>query len=160
MRSVESLLTEAVDKCHGQAELARQLGMKRQDIHSMVKGERVISPETVALLGDVLELPGEEVQRLVALAIIGNAKNTGKRERLRKAFFGYWVVGAVATTLLGGAPTEATAKTSNGVSAVTYKGEPYIHCRACLGPWLRRFITSIKARAAAFAAAWRGLSTC
>src|SRR5437868_9683372 len=99
MRSVESLLAEAVQKCQSQAELARRLGIHRQELNAMIKGERPVSGEMVALLGDVLELPGEEVQRLSALAIIGAAKNAERRERLRKAFFGCWVAGVFAATL-------------------------------------------------------------
>ena len=158
MRSVESLLREAVDKCGGQAELGRRIGTSGPAINAMIKGTRPITGETVALICDVLELPGEEVQRLVALAIIGNAKNAGKRERLRKAFFGCWVVGAFAATLITG-PHDARAETTaNAVPSLTELGyTPYTLSRM-LTTWAYRLFTSIKARAVAFATAWRGLS--
>jgi hypothetical protein len=85
----------------------------------MVKGERPISPETVALLADVLELPGEEAQRLAAESIISNVKNASKRERLKRAFFGCWVAGAVAATLsLSPTPSNAAATDSEGYARV------------------------------------------
>jgi transcriptional regulator with XRE-family HTH domain len=112
MRSVESLLTEAVEKCHGQAELARRLGTSSAAITHMKNGERAISPETVALLCDVLELPGEETQRLVALAIIGAAKNASKREKLKRAFFGCWVAGVVGASLQL-SPTPSNAESTD-----------------------------------------------
>ena len=117
MRSVESLLTEAIDFCHGQAELARRIGTSGPAITEMKNGVRPISPETVALLGDVLELEGTEVQRLVALAIIGAAKNQSKRERLKRAFFGCWVAGVVAVTL-SGSPTYSNATATKPTSYV------------------------------------------
>ncbi|WP_374676438.1 helix-turn-helix domain-containing protein [Ideonella sp.] len=122
MRTVESLLDEAIDVCHGQAELARRLGTSAPAITEMKKGTRPISPETVALLADVVGIPGEEAQRLAALAVIGAAKNASKREKLRRAFFGCWVVGVVAllTTLT---PQPSTASDDTRVS-------PNTHCRA------------------------------
>jgi plasmid maintenance system antidote protein VapI len=153
MRSVESLLAEAVEKCHGQAELARQLGIHRQEVNAMIKGERPVSPETVALLCDVLELPAEEVQRLVAETIIGAAKNASKRERLKRAFFGCWVVGVVATTLTS-IPTPSNAGSSQTVGlASNYPIYIVAHLARLAG---RR----IRARAFAFAQALRGPSSC
>lgn len=112
MDTGKALIDRAVQMCGGEAELAHRLGVQRQLVHGWHRGHRAITPETVALLGDVLELPGEEVQRLAAWAVIENAKNAGKRERLKRAFFGCWVLG-VAGALLTAAPTEAQAKKTN-----------------------------------------------
>lgn len=145
MRSVDSLLREAVDKCGSQAELGRRIGTSGTAINAMVKGDRPISAETVALVCDVLELPGEEVQRLVALAIIGNAKNAGKRERLRKAFFGCWVVGVFAATLLTGPQDARAAKITNVVSEQTVLGfTPYTLSRILTtSTWLYRLLSRL-----------------
>jgi hypothetical protein len=58
-----------------------------------------MTPEIVAALCDVLELPGEECREYVALAVIENPKNAGKAEMLRRALFACWVlgVGSLAT---------------------------------------------------------------
>lgn len=153
MRTVESLLTEAIGVCGGQSELARRIEMDRQTIHAMVKGERAISAETVALLGDVLELPGAEVQRLAAEAVIRSVKNASKRERLKRAFFGCWVAGVFVTTLLSGVPdARAGVPTNNTLGADEDSGSPHIHCRAFIA-LVRAFI---RARAFAFAQALRG----
>lgn len=87
MRSVQTLIDEAVNFCQGQAELARRVGMTRQDIQHMQAGKRTVTPETVALICDVLELSGEEARRLAAEAIVANPKNADRREVLRRAFF-------------------------------------------------------------------------
>jgi plasmid maintenance system antidote protein VapI len=109
MRTVETLIDEAVELCKGQAGLARRLGWTPQDVHTLVKGKRAVTPETVALLCDVLELPGEEAQRLAALAVIANAKNAPIREVLRRAFFGLSVAGAVCGAAVTLTPERATA---------------------------------------------------
>lgn len=118
MTSTKVLIDKAIEICGGQSELAKRLGVARQDVYQWKEGTRPLSPETVALLGDVLELPGEEVQRLAAWAVIENAKNAGKRERLKRAFFGCLVLG-VAGALLTAAPTEAQAKKTNDECRVT-----------------------------------------
>jgi transcriptional regulator with XRE-family HTH domain len=112
MDTGKALIDKAVELCGGEAELAHRLGVQRQLVHGWHRGHRSISPETVALLGDVLELPGEEVQRLAAWAVIENAKNAGKRERLKRAFFGVWVLG-VAGVLQTAAPSGGLEKEPN-----------------------------------------------
>lgn len=133
VRSVETLLVEAVEKAGSQAELARRIGVKPPEVTEWKKGKRPISPETIGLLCDVLELPGTEAQRLAALAIVGAEKNAGKRATLRRAFFGLWVLGASVVTLLTGPVSEAQASDQN------------IHCRA----WdaLRRAVRFLLLRA-------------
>lgn len=119
-KDVLTLIDEGAKKCGGYASLARRMDLHPVALAQMKAGKRAITPETVALLCDVLELPGSEVRELAAWAVIENAKNAGKREALRRAFFGVWATGAVLLGLLGG-PTDATARTSE-----TARG---IHCR-------------------------------
>lgn len=78
----------------------------------MVKGNRPITPETVALLCDVLELSGAEAREIAAWSVILNAKNAEKRETLKRAFFGGLASGVVAICLQVG-PTDAKAATIN-----------------------------------------------
>jgi hypothetical protein len=88
-------------------------------------GKRPITPETAALLCDVLELPGEETREWCAIALIESAKEE-KRPRLLRALFGWWVHGVVGTlvALLQTTPAPATANTipsalrRNGIETV------------------------------------------
>lgn len=100
MRTVEALLAEAVRKCGGYASLAAKIGDNTSNVHNMATGKRSISPATVGLLCDVLELDGEEARRLAAEAVIANAKGE-KAGVLRRAFFGWPRLGvALALGLL------------------------------------------------------------
>lgn len=84
-------LIELIDKgsviCGSDSALAERLGWPRSRISDLRAGRAIWSPEIVALLADVCELPGEETMRLVAQAIIENPKNAFKREALKRAFF-------------------------------------------------------------------------
>jgi len=102
---LKTLIDNAAKVCGGHAPLARRIGMHQPDIPAMLAGRKAISPESVAALCEVLELPGEEVRRLVAVAVIENPKNASKAEVLRRIFFGCWALGAVAQTLIGAEQT-------------------------------------------------------
>jgi len=100
MKSVKLLLDLAREKVGTDAELARRLGTSHANVTNMRKGERAISPETVALLCDVLELPGDEAREYLALAIIENPKNASKAAMLRRALFACWAIGVCALSTL------------------------------------------------------------
>lgn len=121
MYTVQTLIDAAIVKCGTQAALARRLGMERQDVHAMARGARPVTPTTVALLCDVLELPGVEAQRLAALAVVQNAKDSSLREVLRRAFFGLWALCAPAVLTL---PT-TDAQASNGDTTSTVRNGPF-----------------------------------
>jgi hypothetical protein len=95
VRTVQTLIDDAIQKCGGQAELARRLGWTRQDVQHIQAGKRPVSPEIVGFLADVLELDGDEARRLAIMAMIENPKNKEKAGVLRRAFFVCWVIGAV-----------------------------------------------------------------
>ena len=96
MRTVQTLIAELIETCKGDAEAARRIGIDPGVFGQLKRGTRAVSPEVVAAMCDVLELPGVETQRLAALAVIENPKNATKRGVLRRAFFGCWVLGVVA----------------------------------------------------------------
>jgi len=83
-------------KVHSDAELARRIGIVPQDMNAMRRGRRAISPETVAALCDVLQLPGDETREWVAIAIIENPKNASRAGMLKRALFACWALGVVA----------------------------------------------------------------
>ena len=87
MRSVLSLLDEASKLCGSDAKLARRIGVPGHHPNEWRAGKRHISPVTVGLLADVMQLDGEEARRLAAEAIVSNPKNAERREVLRRAFF-------------------------------------------------------------------------
>lgn len=90
---VQTLIALAREKCHSDAELARRLDMRPPTLNQMKKGKRAVSPETIALLCDLLELPGDEAREWAAYAVIENPKNAAIADRLRRAFFGCLVAG-------------------------------------------------------------------
>lgn len=53
----------------------------------MRNGTRPVSPETVALLREFLNVSAEECREAVARSICDNPKNADKADRLRRAFF-------------------------------------------------------------------------
>lgn len=115
MHTVQSLIDECIALCNGnKSELARRLNMYPQDIHELATGKRPASPDIVALLCDMLELPGAEAREIAAWATILHPKNLAKREQLKRAFFGGLASGVVAICLQAG-PTDAKAATINPV---------------------------------------------
>lgn len=111
MRSVQTLICEAIDVCGGQGELARRVGLHRPEISDLASGKRPISPAMVGLLCDVLNIEGAEAQRLAAEAIILTAK-AEKRGVLRRAFFARSTTGAMleATAASGGAVVKTVVR--------------------------------------------------
>lgn len=103
MRTVQILIDEAANLCRTDAELARRLGKTRSQIADMRSGRDPVSPETVALLCDLVQLPGEEARRLAAIAIVEAPRNAARKEALRRAFFVSWVDGALALLPCGNA---------------------------------------------------------
>lgn len=136
MRTLQTLIDEAVRKCTTSAELARRIGVHRSEITELQSGRRQISPVTVGLLADVLELDGEEARRLAVLAIVAGAKGE-KAGVLRRAFFVCWGTGVACGVAMllhtSDAPAKIAAPTTGSIEA-----SQAIHCRA-LG-WLSRWM--------------------
>lgn len=131
MRTVLSLIDEAREKCGSDAALARQLGVAGHHPCEWRNGDRSVSPMTVGLLCDVLELDGDEARRLGAMAIIATAKPE-KRGVLRRSFFGLSESGAACgeaekprmlfpsdeENLIGGKPSGAKHATGYTLSCI------------------------------------------
>lgn len=121
MRTVLSLIDEAIEICGSVTHLAQRIGVNRAQVACWRNGSEPISPESVALLCDVLELSGEETRRLAAEAIVANPKNAKRREALRRAFFVSGALGAVAFSLLAFHPSSyALTRTIERVCSMEY----------------------------------------
>lgn len=120
--SLEALIDEAVNLCGGGRALARRLGVPEHHPHEWRAGKRAVTPETAALLADVLSLSGEDARELVALAVVENPKNAEKRERLRRALFACWV-GGVALSLhaMMATPVQAAEVAVNRLHIVAHR---------------------------------------
>ncbi len=125
MHSVESLIDDAVKICGSASELARRLGVHRQEVSEWRSGKRRISPETVAYLGDILKLNGAEVRELAAWAVVASAKTPERAGVLRRAFFAVLGTGAVSTTPQDG-PTAETATSEQAASVSSQNLTVYI----------------------------------
>lgn len=99
MKSVQLLIDMAREKVRTDTELAERIGVHKVVLSEMRLGKRAVSPETVAALCDLLELPGEEAREWLAIAIIENPKNASKLEMLRRALFASWVLGVVSLAI-------------------------------------------------------------
>lgn len=143
MQELQTLIDKARTLYKSDADLARAMGVHKVALAQFRSGVRTITPETVAILCDVLELPGVEAQRLAAIAVVEAAKNSSKRERLKRAFFGCWVAGVVALAQLM-TPGEAKAapiKDSQGL--LTCTTQYTLSCiLAALRKWLDRVMTT------------------
>jgi len=95
MRTVQTLIDEAAEKCGGYTKLAERVGVSRQRISDFRHGRATVSPETLGALCDVAELDGEEARRLLAVLIVSNPKNQSRAEVLRRAFFVSLALGVV-----------------------------------------------------------------
>lgn len=82
---MKTLIDKSIKLCGSQEALARRLKIKQQDIQQMKSGKRKISPATIGLLCNVLDIGREESRRLAVTAIVLNAKGHMQRE-LSKAF--------------------------------------------------------------------------
>jgi hypothetical protein len=107
MRTVESLIDEAARCAGGVNALGRTLGVTAARIADWRAQRVAVTPETVAELCNVLELPGEESRRLAALAVVNNPKNAGRKEALRRAFFVSWAAGVAIAATVGPTPSNA-----------------------------------------------------
>lgn len=107
---VQTLIALAREKCHSDADLARRIGMRPPTLAQMKNGTRAVSPETIGLLCDVLELPGDEAREWAAYAVIENPKNRDIAEKLRRAFFACLAAGVAAC--LSSTTTSAEAEKS------------------------------------------------
>lgn len=99
MKDVRVLIDLARDLVGTDAELARKTGLTRMQINDMRAGRKPVSPETVALLCQVLKLDGEKAREWLAISVVSNPKNAEKVGVLRKAFFVTSAVGAVLLPL-------------------------------------------------------------
>lgn len=123
MQPLHRLIDKARETCGSDSELARRIGVKPQDLYAIKTGRRPLSPEMVALLADVCELPGNETLHLVAQSIIENPKNAEKAHILRRAFFASLVTFAVVSQ--GIICDDATASTTSGASNNTYSVDSF-----------------------------------
>lgn len=94
-----------------------------------------MTPETVALLAGVLDLPGVEVQRLAALAVIENPKNAARRDQLKRAFFG-------CVTLFLSASLSLIPSTKNANAASTYAKSSQVEQLYIVGNYLRLIVVT------------------
>lgn len=131
MESPKQVLDAAVEKCKGPAELARRIGVGRSRIADMQAGRDAISPETLGLLCNVLELDGDEARRLLAMLVIEAPKNAGKRAALQRAFFACWAIGVA----LGLQTVDAL---SNVAHAASYAADTTEGILARVFLWLSR----------------------
>lgn len=117
MKTVRTLIDLARAKVHTDRELAEKIGETPQNLAHIKAGRRTISPETVAALCDVLELPGEEAREWIAVAILENPKNASKLDLLKRALFACWVlgVGALSSTSNDAMATVAGDSTTTSI---------------------------------------------
>jgi len=82
--------------CKSDAALARRIGVALHHPHEWRTGKRTLSPESAAMLAEVLGLDGDEARQLVALAVIEAPKNADRAAQLRRVLFALWAVGVAA----------------------------------------------------------------
>lgn len=92
----ESLIDKASRICGSDAALARKLDTSRTTVNKLRAGSMKISPETAALLAEIV---GSDPYRAAAEAMIAGQKDPKKAERLTKAFH-FATIAGVVTTLL------------------------------------------------------------
>lgn len=108
MRSVETLIREAITKAGGPAALARELSLHRSEVTEFEKGRRPLTPACVARLGAYVDLPCEEVRRLTLEAVIHGAKPAWQAT-MRAALFQLLALGV---GLSAATPHDAQAKSA------------------------------------------------
>lgn len=123
MRTLETLIDEAVNVCGSGAAVGRRIGASTQEVSDWRKGRRTISPITTGLICDVLNLRPDEAQRLVALAVIASAPPE-KAGVLRRVFFVCTRAGGATcialTTLWTGESTATVEKADQQVVNTIY----------------------------------------
>ena len=125
MESLQRLIDKASKICGSDASLAKRIGMSASNFSDMKAGRKPISPETVALIADVCQLPGDETLHLVAQSIIENPKNAEKRDVLKRAFFASWVIGV--SGYLGIYSPDATASITSATNEEVTEQLPCEH---------------------------------
>jgi hypothetical protein len=112
MRSVQTLIDEAIKHAGGRTALARKLSelgppVSPQRVTNWANGHEYVSPETVGQLCDLLQIEGDEARRLLAVSIVQNPKNAKRATVLRRAFFVSWVYG-IGVALMHPSNADAT----------------------------------------------------
>lgn len=150
MKSIQTLIAQAREKVHTDRELAARLDIDPSELNHIKKGNRPPSPEIVALLCDLLELPGNEAREWVAISIIDNPKNAARVDVLKRALFACWALG-VGVSLSTITTREGQAReVADSPIAITEReaiGFLKIHCRASLcgvRAWLRGLLVGFK----------------
>lgn len=154
MKTVRTLIDLARAKVHTDRELADLLGVKPTVLSELRSGQRVLSPEAVAALCDVLQLPGEECQAWIAQSLIENPKNKDKLAMLRRALFACWALGVAALT---SQPTDAQARTEEqGIPTIdTSRGYvPGTDCLHIVARHLRRSFNALRQARCFVAGLW------
>jgi transcriptional regulator with XRE-family HTH domain len=90
-----TLLDKASEMCGSDAELARKMGVNRQEIYALRKG-RTVTPEVAAELADIA---GVDPLQAMADAVIERNKGT-RRETVLREILGKAVAAGVAAVLL------------------------------------------------------------
>jgi len=132
MATVQTLINLASAKCGTDAELGRRAGLSRSQIADFRSGKKAVSPETVALLCDVLDLSGDECREWVAVSIIENPKNASCAEKLRRALFACWVAGV------------GTLTTANDAQATTGGYMARVDSLYIVAHWLRLLFAPLR----------------
>lgn len=79
-----TLMEYAVRLCGSQAELARRLGMTRHRVNDMLGQKRPISVATISKLCFVLSIPPDHARRIVAHALVEDAKTETEYQQRKK----------------------------------------------------------------------------
>ncbi len=120
MRSLDSLIDECADLCKGQNALARRIGSTSGRVSDWKRGIVPIPAPMLAKLCDLAELDGAEARELLAWCEIQNPKNETAREVMRRAFFGQYLVGAVAFLILAGVNTPEVSVETDSAEYTSY----------------------------------------
>lgn len=90
----KQLIDRARELGHADAYTARQIGVSRSYLCDIHAGRKQISPESAALLADLVGLDATEALKQTAVM---NTKDPDRRAALRRALFVCWVLGVVAS---------------------------------------------------------------
>lgn len=161
MKRVIDLIDEARALCQSDADLARRVNLDPADLANIRAGKRTPSPILIGRLCDLLQLPGDDARRWLAVAVIEKAMKEGKPELadvLRRAFFVLWAcgVGLLTATVSTDAKARTVAYTpqTSGNATVRLTDWRYLSVTDPLyivAHWLRRAVLYFVARYAATA---------
>ena len=76
MRTVKTLIQEISEQMGSDAELARRLGLQRQDVYALKTGRRSTTPEMLARLCNLVDMPCAEAREWLALVVLENRHNS------------------------------------------------------------------------------------